>query len=244
MVKKGDTLIEVVIAVGIFSLIAVGVVSVVSSSSSGAQISIETTLAREEIDIQAEALRFIQAGYIEAYNNKAEDVSNNRYVTLWREITNNAIKESPSSTVNTCSELYDIAADGKSPVASQNAFVINVNALNGYISKETKDLNDVYILAKDDSSSKLIQSSTYPRLVFTKYGETTDEESLSNSEFYDELYSAEGIYVVAVKSEETPTLATAYYDFYIRSCWYGTGDKNPSTISTVIRLADPAAVSI
>ena len=48
-VKFGDTLIEVTLAIGIFSLIAVGVVSVVSGSTSRAQVALEQTLTREEI---------------------------------------------------------------------------------------------------------------------------------------------------------------------------------------------------
>lgn len=245
MIKKGDTLIEVVIAIGIFSLIAVSVVSVVGSSSSGAQTAVESTLAREEIDAQAEALRFIQAGYIEAYGDSEADITTNPYVVLWREITKNALDEVPSYTPDTCAELYSAGEDGNIPVVSQHAFVINTNGLNGYLVKKNKSLNDIYITATNDSSSKLAQSSTYPRLVFVKNGETSDEESLSDANFYDELYRSEGLYVVAVKSEKKPTsFAAAYYDFYIRSCWYGVGDREPSTISTVIRLSDPALVSL
>ena len=64
MVKKGDTLIEVLLAVGIFSMIAISVVAVMSGGTSSAQTARETTLAREAIDAQAEALRFIQTAYI------------------------------------------------------------------------------------------------------------------------------------------------------------------------------------
>ena len=61
MIKKGDTLVEVTLAVGIFSMIAIAVVAVMSNGTSESQTALETTLAREEIDTQVEALRFIQA---------------------------------------------------------------------------------------------------------------------------------------------------------------------------------------
>lgn len=246
MVKKGDTLIEVVIAVGIFSLIAVSVVAVVSSSSSSAQTAVETTLAREEIDAQAEALRFIQSGYIEAYHNVEVDASKNPYILLWKEITKNALDYTPKFSPSTCTELYTPAVDSKTPIVSQHAFVINTNALNSYLVKGTKSLNNIYVAASEGASSKLAQSTTYPRLVFANYAETSDEETLSDSNFYEDLYKAEGIYVVAVKSVKDPkdlSLANAYYDFYIRTCWYGVGNKEPSTISTVVRLADPTMLS-
>ena len=63
MVKKGDTLIEVLLAVGIFSMIAISVVAVMSGGTSSAQTALETTLTREEIDAQAEALRYIHDSY-------------------------------------------------------------------------------------------------------------------------------------------------------------------------------------
>ena len=63
------------------------------------------------------------------------------------------------------------------------------------------------------------------------------------------------IYIVAVKDNETTSLyntdkldtervkdTSAFYDFYIRTCWYGTDAEEPSTISTVIRLYDPDAL--
>ena len=70
--KRGDTLIEVMLAVGIFSMVAVAVVAVMSGGTSSAQTALETTLAREEIDAQAEALRFIQASYIADKNSGDE----------------------------------------------------------------------------------------------------------------------------------------------------------------------------
>ena len=54
--RKGDTLIEVAIAIAVFSLVAIGVVSVVNGSTSSTQSALEVTVSREEIDAQAEAL--------------------------------------------------------------------------------------------------------------------------------------------------------------------------------------------
>ena len=68
--KRGDTLIEVMLAVGIFSMVAVAVVAVMSGGTSSAQTALETTLAREEINTQAEALRFIQSSYIAEKDNE------------------------------------------------------------------------------------------------------------------------------------------------------------------------------
>ena len=79
---KGDTLIEVTLAIGIFSMVAVAIVSVMNSSTSGAQTALESTLTREEIDAQAEALRFIQSSYI-----AKKDDTDGKFAQLWKLIT-------------------------------------------------------------------------------------------------------------------------------------------------------------
>ena len=79
--KRGDTLIEVMLAVGIFSMVAVAVVAVMSGGTSSAQTALETTLAREEIDAQAEALRFIQTSYI-----TSRESEESKFGQLWKTI--------------------------------------------------------------------------------------------------------------------------------------------------------------
>ena len=86
MVKKGDTLVEVTLAIGIFSMIAIAVASVMSGGTASAQLALETTLAKEEIDTQAEAIRFVHANYIANKDNPSHP-----YVKLWKTITNKAI---------------------------------------------------------------------------------------------------------------------------------------------------------
>ena len=105
--KKGDTLIEVTLAVGIFSMVAVAVVSVVSTSTSNGQIALETTLAREQIDAQAEALRFIHSSAVSALE---EGKKTEKFVKLWEEIKKNANTSNANGVLeyspNTCAELY------------------------------------------------------------------------------------------------------------------------------------------
>ncbi len=66
--EKGDTIIEVLFAVTVFSLLAVGSLAVMNQGTSAAQRSLELTLVRQQIDGQAEALRYIQASYVAAFS--------------------------------------------------------------------------------------------------------------------------------------------------------------------------------
>ncbi len=242
MVRKGDTLIEVTLAVGIFSMVAVAIVAVMSSGTSGAQTSLETTLAREEIDAEAEALRFIQSAYISDKNS-----DDKRFPDLWEKITKNAVElkgtdeeenllqYAPSS----CSELYN---DTTGEIKNYNAFIIDYRNLGTFT-----NANSVYISARDNSS-KFSPAQTYPRLVYTTSSNKREDQSeiIADASTFNKFYRAEGIYIIAVKDSSTTniggTKTAAFYDFYIRTCWYGSNANEPSTISTVIRLYDPDIV--
>lgn len=227
--KRGDTLIEVMLAVGIFSMVAIAVVAVMSGGTSSAQTALETTLAREEIDAQAEALRFIQSSYIAEKDNE-----NGKFAQLWKNITtssnvvigNDNISAVAQYSPSDCAALYD-DDDGQ---AKKYGFIINTHALGS----DNPSSALVWAAANTDLFSP---ASTYPRLIYTN-----EDASLTASG--DTLNKAEGIYIIAVKDPGTQivgkdTKTSAYYDFYIRTCWYGTGDQSPSTISTVMRLYDP-----
>lgn len=256
MVKKGDTLIEVTIAIGIFSMIAIAIASVMSSGTSGSQTALETTLAREEIDAQAEALRFIHSSYISNRNYRSKsltDSSKDVYQVLWEDkITKNAItntdditEELTEYTPGSCDELYNDLEDGshQSLIQKQHAFVLNI--------KKLYDEN-AYVYSNNEETKNLFTAtSTYPRLVFTdnsnNLNNSDSNPSLIDAKVRSNLYQAAGIYIVAVKDPGTTSIATtatsAFYDFYVRTCWYGTDATRPSTISTVIRLYDPSVSS-
>ncbi len=250
--KRGDTLIEVLLAVGIFSMVAVAVVAVMSSGTSSAQTSLETTLAREEIDAQAEALRFIQSSYIAEKGSESES-----FKDLWEAITgkavvlndlndtekSNLLQYSPTS----CSELYTDEGE-----ARKRGFIINMRKISSQLNttwNKTK-LNDDMVIGgniKQGSDYKINQASTYPHLIFGTKSNNTDDDELTEIDGEKTLHRAEGIYIIAVKDPNSTTIAgdankSAYYDFYIRTCWYGTSDQTPSTISTVMRLYDPGIV--
>lgn len=65
--RRGDTLVEVLFAVSVFSLVAVGGLAVMNQGAAASQRSLEITLVREQMDSQAETLRFLNSSYIAAY---------------------------------------------------------------------------------------------------------------------------------------------------------------------------------
>jgi len=62
--QRGDTLIEVLFAFTVFSLIVVGSISIMNQGTVAAQRALETTVVRSEIDAQATTLRFLHDAYV------------------------------------------------------------------------------------------------------------------------------------------------------------------------------------
>ena len=65
--QRGDTIIEVLFAVTVFGLIAIGGISLMSQGTALAQRALEIGLVRQQMDAQADALRYLNRAYIGDY---------------------------------------------------------------------------------------------------------------------------------------------------------------------------------
>ena len=65
--QKGDTLIEVLFAMTVFSLIVVTGLSLMGQGLAAAQRSLEITTVRQQMDGQVETLRFLHSAYVNSY---------------------------------------------------------------------------------------------------------------------------------------------------------------------------------
>ena len=252
--RRGDTLIEVALAIGIFSMVAITVVSVVSASTSGAQSSLEVTITREELDAQAEALRFIHDSYVSGSQSK--NTSENPYAALWNALVSHSVGDEGGIGVNlnynptTCSELYsNNGLINTANAGSTKPFIINTRQLNN-----PGDPSKIIIEGNTALGSRGVfyPPSTYPRIV---YGDTTISSRVDGDDLYSQATSnfesirrVEGIYIIAARGKSkivegsTTKERATFYDFYIRSCWMPPGSDRASTVSTVVRLYDPAVI--
>lgn len=67
--SRGDTLIEVLFAVTVFSFVVVGALAIMNQGTAAAQRSLDITMVRQEIDAQAETLRFLHDSYVSVYRS-------------------------------------------------------------------------------------------------------------------------------------------------------------------------------
>ena len=186
-------------------------------------------MARNEIDAQAEALRFI-------HNNALTDIGGSGNGSeVWNKIVtkaNNPSEAIINPTINECKEVYQ----NTNTLVNQKAFIINTRKLN------TGDPNEIIIAA--DSNKTFEPAATYPRII---YSNGSNDNTLIGQDTVSTISKVQGIYIVAVKNSKSTyivkgnqtKLESAYYDFYIRTCWYASNSSAPTTISTVVRLYNP-----
>lgn len=118
--QQGDTIIEVMFAVAVFAMIAVGSLAIMNQGVATAQRSLEVTLVRQQIQAQAEALRYIHAAYVASYQQGIQPTSGT--AAEWLKITSDhaASKASPFGAVSgpTCPET----------VPGERPFIVNTRS--------------------------------------------------------------------------------------------------------------------
>jgi len=121
--SRGDTLIEALFAITVFSLIAVSSISIMNQGSATEQRALEISLVRQQIDGQAETLRFLNSSYVSAYRLGMTNVNmygENTPASQWFKI------KSYLKTSDGLSDFDDTAKCPKKNSASlSKSFVLN-----------------------------------------------------------------------------------------------------------------------
>jgi len=196
--RRGDTLIEVLFSITIFSLVATITVNLMNNGVATAQKTLEVTMARNEIDAQAEALRFIQNSYL---SEREFAAGFKQFHDLWYKLSevNSVDPMAPNmsrdllasiNNANSCSDVYtgDVLVDSSGETARSlpalNAFVLNTRLIQPRLSADDsliyEDtmryhdlLNEMIIDAVDTNSAGeriLRVSSLYPRIIYDIFG--------------------------------------------------------------------------
>ena len=212
--KRGDTIIEVLLASAVFGFIAVLTVTLMNSGLRTAQANLQLTMARNEVNAQAEALRYIH----NAYTNSPGSGTGNSSTTAW-----NQYKELWETVVSGVTSSYTRADDGLScsevyaEEINSSSFVLNTAAL------ELGSSNTVF--RNSSANSAFATTDSFPFLQFD-----------SNND----VIGAYGIWINVVSGGETNSNRDPqYYEFYISACWDSVGTTAPTRLDTVLRLYNP-----
>lgn len=115
--QRGDTLIEVLFAITVFSLIVVTTLSLMNQGTAAARRSVESTLVREQLDAQAETLRFMHQSYVMQYRPGAPTVSTGP-AAEYKKVIDHVI------TANR-KDATPLSSDKVCPAIPTDAFVVN-----------------------------------------------------------------------------------------------------------------------
>ena len=108
-------------------MVAIAVVAVMTGGTSSAQNALETTLAREEIDTQAEALRFIHASYLadeESGNNPFNGLTTGELSSMFTYTTQ--ILSAPESCHRITTKATSVDTCFKSPINKDKVRLTNM----------------------------------------------------------------------------------------------------------------------
>ncbi len=196
---SGDSLIEVLLGITIFSAVSVGGIAIMNSGLNQAQRSLEITMARNEIDAQAEALRFIHNNYV-AERELSEDKW--QFTDLWNAIIDNTMHSDKTEFLDTmnlnnadsCEQAYKeqfSRQSGLTPFIINTRFVqprgilVETNAQLKYQQKVVPEIiitSDSQQFAPDNDKNRFKTASTYPRLIYSLLH--IPDTAISDSEQY------------------------------------------------------------
>lgn len=220
--KRGDTIIEVIFAITVFSMVSILTLSLMNRGLATTTASLQLTLARQEMDAQAEAIRFIHSGAESEVNMPS---SEQQYTPLWNNMRNRVVSSATP---------FDSIANNTTCLTSANNFIHSSSqfALN------TRNIDpDNAVGTVITSSAMFAGPDIFPRVV---YGRGLTDEAVTNtnelaSRDVNQVRRVEGIWVEAVRSTATAFPAV---DFHIRACWHSPGQNVVTTLGTIVRLRD------
>lgn len=255
-VRRGDTLIEVLFAITIFSLISISTMVIMNSSTNAIESNLEETIVRAEVDAQADAIRFIHDAYLSEGSYQLQyqssgsiSSSKSQYYALWHGMVDNTLSTGAVQHAgNTdCNTYYEDTSTDSISTANRHSFVLNIRNLvvqpdtNGYITNS--NLKKVLVRADDVGTATdapaFVPASTYSHLVFSESTTNTEDSDSLLSDTSTTVARVEGIWVNVYPQEVSGTKLPEYYDFHVYTCWYGPGRNIASTIGTVLRLYNP-----
>jgi len=228
MKQRGDTIVEVLFAVTVFSVIAVGGLSLMNQGTAMAQRSLEIGLVRDQIDAQADALRYVHDAYIANYSGATGTATTD---TVWHQVSEqHAVTGAQSFADMADARQCHLPAVGNMSTGRSDGepFALDIRKLDGDNGTPVM----LFTRSQDGDQGMPISREVANDYIPT-YAQVRYPPEVSESQ-------AEGIWVQAVFSPRNGS-TPGYYDFHIRACWQTPGQLTPVTLGTIVRLYDPAA---
>ncbi|RWZ78461.1 MAG: hypothetical protein EOT05_01735 [Candidatus Microsaccharimonas sossegonensis] len=112
---RGDTLIEVLFAFAVLSLVIIGALTIMNQGAIASQRSLEISLVRNEVDAQATAIRFLHDAYVAQFKPN----------TTYDPTTPAGQWAKMSQAIGTITSASSFGAVASCPIPPQGSFIID-----------------------------------------------------------------------------------------------------------------------
>ena len=167
-IQKGDTLVEVLLAMAVFAVVMMIGLSTMNNGMSRALASLQLTMARNTMDSQAEALRFANTAYVSEFRTDGGAVTS-AAARVWQDQLTAGVQGS-ATPLDTCTR-------------GASAFVLSRNDLSYHSEAITNAVTYPRIAYGTDADSNAITdpSARYSRAE----GVWVEKVHLANTNYYD-----------------------------------------------------------
>jgi len=207
--QRGDTLIEVLFAVSVFSFVVVSALTIMNQGTAASQRSLEITLVRQQVDAQAETLRFMHDAYVAAYQShivfNTTDAATSPAEEWYKMMA-------AKGNVITAASAFESAAT--CPAAPSGAFIV--------------DPRNVAFVTK---ANALQPSTNFSQVTYQSNGVFDSAKGL----WVEAVRST----LSAEQASDGAQSNAGYVDFHIRACWESAGLPVASRTGTIVRLYEP-----
>lgn len=129
--ERGDTIIEVIFAFTVFAMVIVGSMTIMNQGTNMTQRALEITQVRQQMDAQAEAIRYIHQAYVASYQ---EGTQPSGVAAIWPAMTS----RNTGKGVANPSE-FGATNNGRCPtnVPAERPFILNARKVQLWQSEPT-----------------------------------------------------------------------------------------------------------
>lgn len=140
--QRGDTIIEVLLAITIFSLVGIGAVSIMNEGVNTTQRALEITQVRQQIDAQVDALQAAHQAYSALPDDDKDD-------SQWLQMIDGGGPTSTMAESGPCPQQSDLT--GGVFAMNPNATVMSMSSLKSIVDQD-EDIPVVYSQIHDNSA--------------------------------------------------------------------------------------------
>lgn len=211
--ERGDTLIEVLFATAVFSFVIVTALAIMNQGTIASQRSLEITLVRQQIDAQAETLRFMHDSYVEVYQSGQ---------------THQQLQAAPGvvQAAKEWSRMLDMIPE---PGAGRQLSAISDCPATPPTGSFVIDPVNVRVINVSGNSNSL-PGDNFAQIEYAANGTTFTR---ANGLWIEAARSATNLGDGGLQSN------VGYIDFNILACWTSVGANFTSTQGTTVRLYEP-----